>query len=94
MRALAGADGTTLQAVLIEVDRAEVFAVTAKLPLQIDRCYSLTFEVDLAEKVTPVLTFDGALSRSEKSSFVLGAEYSHFRGSLYGQMTIQVVLGT
>jgi hypothetical protein len=67
---------------LIEIDRTEVFAVAAILPLQIDRGHSLTFEVDLAEKVTAILTLDGALSRSEKSSFVLGTEYSHFRGSL------------
>jgi hypothetical protein len=81
-RAAPCADWTTLQAVLIEIDRAEVFAVAAILPLQIDRCDSLTLEVELAEKVTAILTLDGALSRSEKSSFVLGTEYSHFRSSL------------
>jgi hypothetical protein len=81
-RASAGADGAALQAVLIEIDGAKVFAVTAVLPLQFGRGRSLAFEIDGAEQVAAILTLDGTLSRSEKSSFVLGTEYSHFRSSL------------
>jgi hypothetical protein len=82
LRASAGADGATLQAVLVKIDRAEVFAVTTVLPLQFDRRRGLAFKIDGAEKVPAILTLDGTLSRSEKSSFVLGTEYSHFRRSL------------
>jgi hypothetical protein len=81
-RASARADGAALQAVLVEIDGAEVFAVTAVLPLQFNRRRRLTFEIDGAEQVAAILTLDGTLSRSEKSSFVLGTEYSHFRSSL------------
>jgi hypothetical protein len=81
-RAFAGADGAALQTVLVKIDWAEVFAVTTVLPLQFDRRRGLTLEIDLAEKVAAILTLDGILSRGEKSSFVLGTEYSHFRSSL------------
>ena len=81
-RAFAGTGGTTLQAVLVEVSGTEVFAVTAILPLQVDWRRGLTFEVDLAEKVSAVLTLDGVLSRCEESFFVFRTEYSHFRSSL------------
>ena len=59
-----------------------MLAVTTILPLQVDWRRGLTFEIDLAEKVSAVLTLDGVLSRCEESFFVLGAEYSHFRSSL------------
>ena len=42
------ADRAPLQTVLIEVDRAEVFAVATVLPLDIDRGLRLAFEVNLA----------------------------------------------
>ena len=81
-RASACANGAALQAILVKIDRAEMFAVTAVLPLQFDGRRGLAFEIDCAEKVAAILTFDRTLSRSEKSSFVLGTEYSHVRSSL------------
>jgi len=81
-RASAGADGAALQAVLVKIDGAEVFAVTAVLPLQFDWGHRLALEIDLAEKVAAILTLYGTLPGREKSSFVLGTEYSHFRSSL------------
>ncbi|HKG96534.1 MAG TPA: hypothetical protein VKA97_01895 [Pyrinomonadaceae bacterium] len=54
----------------------------------------MTFEVNLAEEVAAIFTLDGTLPRGEKSSFVFGAEYSHFRSSLQRRVTVQVVLGT
>jgi hypothetical protein len=81
-RASACANGAALQAVLVKVGGAEMFAVTAVLPLQFDGRRGLAFEIDCAEKVAAILTLDGILSRSKKSSFVLGTEYSHFRSSL------------
>ena len=92
-RAFACADGAALQAVLVKIDRAEMFAVTAELPLQFDRRRGLAFEIDGAEEVAAILTLDGTLSRSEKSSLVFGTENSHVRSSLQGQVTIQIVLG-
>jgi hypothetical protein len=83
-----------LQTVLIEIYGAEVFAVAAVLPLKLDRSVSLTLEVDLAEQVAAILTLDGILARSEESSFVFRAEYSHFRSSLQRRVTVQVVLRT
>ena len=77
-RASAGADGAALQAVLVEIDGAEMFAVTAVLPLQFNRRRRLTFEIDGAEQVAAILTLDGTLPRSEESSFVFRAKYSHF----------------
>ena len=83
-----------MQAILVEIDGTEVLAVAAILPLKLGRGYRLAFKIDLTEQVTAILTLDGTLSRSEESSFVFGAEYSHFRCSLQRQMTVQVVLGT
>ena len=71
-----------------------MLAVAAILPLQFDRRLRLALEVDLAEKVTAVLTLNGTLARGEKSSFVFGAKYSHVASSLYRRVTVQVVLGT
>jgi hypothetical protein len=82
LRASSGAGRAALKSVLVEVDRAEVFAVTTELPLQFDRSYGLTLQVNLAENVTSVFTLNGTLPRGEKSSFVFGAEYSHFCSSL------------
>jgi hypothetical protein len=82
-----------LQAVLIEVDGAEVFAIAAVLPLELDRSVGLPFEVDLAQQMAAILTLDRALARSEKSSLVFRAKYSHFRSSLQRRITVQVVLG-
>jgi hypothetical protein len=82
-----------LQAVLIEIYWAEVFAIAAVLPLEFDRSVRLTFEIDLAEQVSAILTLDRTLARSEESSFVFGAKYSHFRSSLQRRVTVQVVLG-
>jgi len=81
-----------LQTVLVEIDRAEVFAIAAVLPLKFDWRVGLTFEVNLAEQVAAILTLDGILTRSEESSFVFGAKYSHFRISLQRRVTVQVVL--
>ena len=81
-RASACADGAALQAVLVEIDGAKMFAVTAVLPLQFNRGRGLAFEIDGAKQVAAILTLDRTLSRSEKSSFVLRTEYSHFRSSL------------
>jgi len=92
-RAFASAHGATLQAVLVKIGGAEVFAITAILPLQFDRRGGPALEVDLAEKVAAIFTLDGILSRSEEPSFVLRTEYSHFRSSLQRQVTVQVVLG-
>jgi hypothetical protein len=92
-RASACADRTALQAVLVKIDRTEMFAVTAVLPLQLYRRRGLAFEIDGAEEVTAILTLDGTLSRSEKCSLMFGTEYSHVRCSLQGQLTVQVVFG-
>ena len=83
-----------MQAILVEIDGTEVLAITAILPLELGRSYGLAFKIDLAEQVTAILTLDRTLSRSEESSFVFGAEYSHFGCSLQRQVTVQVVLGT
>jgi hypothetical protein len=83
-----------LQAILVEIYRAKVLAVAAILPLEIDRGCGQAFEIHLAEQVTAILTLDRALSRSEESSLVFWAEYSHFGCSLQRQVTVQVVLGT
>jgi hypothetical protein len=48
-----------LQAVLVEIDWAEVFAIAAVLPLEFDRSVGLTFEVDLTEQVAAILTLHG-----------------------------------
>jgi hypothetical protein len=81
-RAFASANCAALEAVLVKIDRAEMFTVTTVLPLQVDRRPRLALEIDLAEKMSAVLTLDGILSRGEEPSFVLGTEYSHFRSSL------------
>jgi hypothetical protein len=83
-----------LQAKLVEIYRAEVLTVAAILPPGLDRGESLAFKIDFAEQMTAILTLDRILSRSEESSFVFGAEYSHFRCSLQRQVTVQVVPGT
>jgi hypothetical protein len=77
-----------LQAVLVEIYGAKVFAIAAILPMELDRSVGLTLEVDLAQQVTAILTLDGTLARSEESSFVFGAKYSHFRSSLQRRVTI------
>jgi hypothetical protein len=76
------ADGTAFQAILTESYRAKVFAVAAVLPLKLKGKFSLTLEVQFAQQVTFIRTFDGTLPGSQESSFVLGTEYSHFRCSL------------
>jgi hypothetical protein len=83
-----------LQTELIEIHRAEVLAVAAVLPLDLDGSFGLTFEVNLSEQVAAIFTLDWTLARSEKSTFVFRAEYSHFRSSLRGRVTVQVVLRT
>jgi len=77
-----------LQTVLIEIYGAEVFAIAAVLPLELDGSVGLTFEVDLAQQMAAILTLDGTLARSEESSFVFGAKYSHFRSSLQRRVTV------
>jgi hypothetical protein len=71
-----------------------VFAVATVLPLDLDGRSTLAFEIELAEEVAAVFTLNGTLPRSEKSSFVFRAEYSHFASSLQRRVTVQVVLGT
>ena len=71
-----------------------MLAVAAILPPELDWGDSLAFKINLAEQMTAIFTLDGTLSRSEESSLVFGAEYSHFRCSLQRQVTVQVVLGT
>ena len=83
-----------MQAKLVKIDGAEVLAIAAILPPELRRGYRPAFKIDLAEQVTAIFTLDGTLSRSEESSFVFGAEYSHFGCSLQRQVTVQVVLGT
>ncbi|HYK19747.1 MAG TPA: hypothetical protein VEV42_03370 [Pyrinomonadaceae bacterium] len=92
-RAFARADRASLQAVLFEIDRAEIFAVATVLPKCFDGRPALAFEVHLTQQVAAVFTPDRTLSRSEESSFVFGAKYSHFRSSLQRRVTVQVVLG-
>jgi len=77
-----------LQTVLIEIDGAEVFAIAAVLPLELDGSVGLTFEVDIAQQMAAILTLDGTLARSEESSLVFGAKYSHFRSSLQRRVTV------
>lgn len=93
LRTLARADRASLQAMLVEINGAEVFAIAAVLPLEFGWSVGLTLEVDFAQQVTAILTLDGILARSEKSSFVFGAKYSHVRSSLQRRVTIQVVPG-
>jgi hypothetical protein len=83
-----------LQPVLLEINRAKVFAVTTVLPLNFRRQLRLAFQVNLAEQVAAVFTLNWTLSRSEKSSFVFGAKYSHLLSSLQRRVTVQVVPGT
>jgi hypothetical protein len=71
-----------------------VLAVAAILPLDLDWGFGLAFEINLSEQVAAIFTLDGTLARSEKSSFVFRAEYSHFRSSLQGRVTVQIVLRT
>lgn len=92
-RGFAGADGAALQSILVEIYRAEVFAVATVLPLDFDRRSALAFKVNLAEEVAAVFTLNGTLPRGKETSFVLGAKYSHFRSSLQRRVTVQVVLG-
>jgi hypothetical protein len=82
-----------LQAVLVEIHGAKVFAIAAVLPLEFGRSVGLTLEVDLAEQMAAILALDGTLARSEESSFVFGAKYSHFRSSLQRRTTVKVVTG-
>ncbi|HVI70202.1 MAG TPA: hypothetical protein VM656_01790 [Pyrinomonadaceae bacterium] len=93
-RASARAHRASLQTELIEIHGAEVLAVAAVLPLDFDGSFGLTFEVNLSEQVAAIFTLDWTLARSEKSTFVFRAEYSHFRSSLQGRVTVQVVLRT
>ena len=93
-RGFSGANWTALQSILLEINRAEMFAIAAVLPLDLDRRTALAFEIDLAEEVAAVFTLNGTLPRSEKSSFVFGAKYSHVGSSLCRRVTVQVVLGT
>lgn len=93
-RASARAHRASLQTVLVEIHWAEVLAVAAVLPLYLDGSLGLTFEVNLSEQVAAIFTLDGTLARSEKSSFVFRAEYSHFRSSLQRRVTVQVVFRT
>jgi hypothetical protein len=67
---------------LLEIDRAEVLAVTAIQPTDLSGNPAFTLEVELAEQMTSILTLDGILARGEESSFVFGTEYSHFASSL------------
>ncbi|HJU93530.1 MAG TPA: hypothetical protein VJ656_11400 [Pyrinomonadaceae bacterium] len=54
----------------------------------------MAFEVNLAKQVAAIFTLYGTLPGGEKSSFVFGAEYSHFRSSLQRRVTVQIVPGT
>ena len=83
-----------MRAGVVEFYQTEVFAVAAVLPLDFDWRLSLTFEVDFAKQMTAIFTLDGTLPRSEKSSFVFRAEYSHFRSSLQRRVTVNLVPGT
>src|SRR6476646_9334985 len=81
-RAAARANRTAFQPVLVKIDGAEVFAVAAILPTNLDGKSGLTFKIDCAENVTAVFTFDRVLGRSDETATVFGAKYSHFGGSL------------
>jgi hypothetical protein len=76
------ADGAPFQAILLDIYRAEMFAVTAVLPLKLNWSIGLAVEIQLPQYVTFIFTLDGRLPWSEKTSFVLGTKYSHFRYSL------------
>jgi len=45
-------------------------------------------EIQLAQYVTTVFALDGTLPRSEESSLVFEAKYSHFRSSLWRWVAI------
>ena len=93
-RAFSGAYRAALQSILVELHRAEVFAVAAVLPLEFDGRFGLALEVDLTQQMASILTLDGTLARSEEPSFVFRTEYSHFSSSLQRRVTVQVVFGT
>jgi hypothetical protein len=76
------ANRTAFKAILIEIYRAKVLAVAAVLPLKLNWILGLAVEIQLAQYVTLIFTLDRRLSRSEESSFVLGAKNSHFPYSL------------
>jgi len=76
------ADWTAFQAILLDIYRAKMLAVAAVLPLKLNRSFELAVEIQLAQYVTFIFTFDGRLPRSEESFFVLGTKYSHFRYSI------------
>ena len=81
-RTLSCADGTAIEVILSETHGAKMFTVAAIFPEDLSGRFGLAFEIQLAQYVTSILTLDGTLPRSEKSSLVLRAEYSHFRCSL------------
>jgi len=76
------ANRAAFQAILIEIYWAKMLAVTAVLPLKLNWSIGLAGEIQLPQYVTFVFTLDGRLPWSEKTSFVLGTKYSHFRYSL------------
>jgi hypothetical protein len=82
LRAAARANGASCEAILVEVNRTKVFAVTAVLPSNLNGMFTQTFEIEFAKEVASILTFDRALPRREEASFVLRTKYSHLSSSL------------
>ena len=82
LRAASRTDRATGQAIVVEVNRTKVFAVTAVLPSDLNGMLPLTFEIKLAQQVAAIFALDRALARGEEASFVLRTKYSHFSSSL------------
>ena len=82
VRTTARANRASLQTVFVEIDQTEMFAVAAVLPANFNRTVAHSFKVKFTQEVPTILTFYGALARSEEASFVLGTEYSHICSSL------------
>jgi len=59
------------------MDDTKVFAVTAVLPLKIVSSIGFAVEVEFADDVPAILTFDGTLSGSEEALLMFATEYSH-----------------
>ena len=82
LRSPSRADRAAGEALLVEIDRTKVFAVTTVLPSDLDGVLTLTLEIKFAQEVASIFTLDRALPGSEKSFVVLATEYSHFCSSV------------
>jgi len=74
---LTRASRAPFNAIRAGAQQKEMGAVTAVFPASLGRSSSLTFEIQLAHRVSAILAFDGILARSEESFAVFRTKYSH-----------------